>query len=81
MRKKADTKSIQLAGLLLWRFGMLLAGATALYRISKLILQFIDLPIQIEIGIGLIFSGIVVFATSLILERIQDSRTEGALTE
>ena len=73
-------KSTQLAGLILWRFGLALAGATALYRTSKLLLQFIDLPLQLEIGIGLIFSGAVLFLASMIIERIADLRQEGDLT-
>ena len=68
-------------GLFLWRFGLLLAGATGLYRMTKRLLRFIDLPVQLEIGIGLVFSGAVLFMVSLIMERIVDSRLEGDLSQ
>ena len=81
LSQKKSQKGIQIAGFLLWRFGLLLAGATALYRISKFLLRFIDLPIQLEIGIGLVFSGAVLFMLSLIMERVVDLRTEGDLRQ
>lgn len=72
-------KGTQLAGLLLWRFGLALAGATALYRTTRLLLQFVDLPLQLEIGIGLIFCGVVLFMASMIMERFVDMKQEGDL--
>lgn len=74
-------KSTQLIGLFLWRFGLLLASATGLYRVTKFLMQFVDLPIQLEIGIGLVISGAVLFAASLIMERIVDLRSEGDLRQ
>jgi hypothetical protein len=72
-------KSTQLAGLLLWRFGLMLAGATALYRTTKFLMTFVDLPVQLEIGIGLLICGAFLFATSIVMERIVDLRNEGEL--
>ncbi len=80
-RQLDGKRGSQLAGLLLWRFGLLLAGSVGLYRTSKFLLQFIDLPLQVEIGLGLIFSGAVLFMVSLVMERIEDARREGDLTE
>ena len=74
-------RGAQLAGLLLWRFGLALAGATALYRATKFLLRFIELPTQLEVGIGFIFSGVVLFMVSMIMERIADMRAEGDLTQ
>ena len=74
-------KSIQVIGLLMWRAGLLLAGGTGLYRTSEFLLQFIDLPTQLEVGIGLIFSGVVVFMIAMIAERFVDMRAEGDLTQ
>lgn len=59
----------------------MLAGATALYRTSRLLLQFIDLPMQLEVGIGFVFSGAVLFMASVIMERIVDVRAEGDLSQ
>jgi len=59
----------------------MLAGATGLYRMTKLLLRFIELPLQLEIGIGLVFAGAVLFMVSLIMERVVDARLEGDLTQ
>ena len=72
-------KSTQLAGLLLWRFGLLLAGATALYRTVKFLMTFVDLPLQLEIGIGFLICGAFLFLLSLVMERVVDMRNEGDL--
>lgn len=72
-------KSTQMAGLLLWRFGLMLAGATALYRTTKFLMTFVDLPLQLEIGIGFLVCGTFLFAMSLVMERIVDMRSEGEL--
>ena len=74
-------RPIHMCGLLLWRGGLILAGATALFEIARLVLRFIDLPLQLEIGFGLLITGLAAIILSLIIERIQDSRTEGDLTE
>ena len=66
-------------GLLLWRFGLLLASATGLYRMTKFLMRFVDLPAQLEIGIGLVVCGAFLFAVSLVMERIVDMRSEGDL--
>jgi hypothetical protein len=71
----------QLAGLLMWRFGLALAAATALYRTTRFLLRFIELPLQIEIGIGFIFCGAVLFLVSIVMERIVDQRNEGDLSQ
>ena len=68
-------------GLLMWRAGLMLAAATGLYRTTRFLLQFVDLPMQLEIGAGLIFSGVVVFMASIIGERYADIRAEGDLNQ
>ena len=81
MPKLLSKKSTQMAGLLMWRAGLLLAGGAGLYRTSKFLMQFIDLPMQLEVGISLILCGAVVFMVALIAERFLDMRSEGNLTE
>jgi hypothetical protein len=79
-RHEFSTKqSTQLVGLLLWRFGLLLASAAGLYRVTKFLMQFVELPKQLEIGIGLMICGAFLFAVSMVMERIVDSRSEGHL--
>ena len=71
---RQSQQPIQLTGLLLWRFGLLLAGATAVYRTAKFLLRFIDLPVQLEIGVGLVFAGVVFFMASILMEQVSDER-------
>ena len=77
-RKK---RSLQLAGLLMWRAGLLLAGGTVVYNSIQLILRWIDLPLQLEIGLGLVMTGVVFVALSFVMERVVDSRAEGDLSK
>ncbi len=72
-------RPIHLVGLILWRGGLLLAGGWVLYEAARLILRFICLPAQLEIGFGLLVAGLAMVLLSLILERVQDLRTEREL--
>jgi hypothetical protein len=72
-------RSVQLAGLLLWRFGLIVAGTTGLYRVTRFLLTFFDLPLQLEVGAGLMVSGFVLVMVSLVMERMVDARSEGDL--
>ncbi len=75
-RNLLSQETIQLTGFLLWRFGILLAGATAIYRTVKFLLKLIDLPLQLETGIGLIIAGAVFFLASVLMEQVSDGRRE-----
>ncbi|MHC4079126.1 MAG: hypothetical protein ACYST0_11880 [Planctomycetota bacterium] len=70
----------QLIGLLLWRGGWILVVVWLLVEAARWILRFVELPIQLEVGVGLILAGGVLVVLSLILERIQDARREGDLS-
>lgn len=74
-------KGLQLAGLLMWRTGLLLAAGTALYRTARFLLRFIELPMQLEIGAALIAAGAAFVMISLIWERFADYRREGDLSQ
>lgn len=69
-------RSIQLIGLILWRGGTLIIAATVLIETARWILRFWTMPLQIEIGLGLLLSGAVLSMLSLVLERIHDTRVE-----
>ncbi len=71
----------QVVGALLWRGGLLLAAAAALFESARWILRVVDMPPQLEIGFGLLLSGFVLVMVSLIVERIKDSRLESDLRE
>lgn len=76
-----DMKPIHLVGLLLWRGGVLIISAAVLYEVAHLLLRFIDIPVQLEVGLCLAIAGAVLVLASLIIERICDSRKEGYFKE
>ena len=43
---------------------------------ARAVLAFVDIPLQLEIGLGLALSGLALVFTSLIMERIKDARGE-----
>ena len=74
-------RKTHLVGLLLWRGGWLLIAGTALFEAARWALQFLELPAQLEIGIGFLAVGLLLVFVSLILERLQDARAEQGLQE
>jgi hypothetical protein len=74
-------RPIYVFGLILWRGGLLLAGATALVLTARWLLRFIDLPLQLELGVGIVAAGVVLVLVSLILERARALREEEGLSE
>jgi hypothetical protein len=72
---------LQIFGLILWRGGLLFVGAAVLFEAARMLLRFIDIPDQLQIGLGLAFAGFALVILSLIIERIRDLRTEGELRE
>jgi len=66
----------QLIGLFMWRSGLLLAGSYTSFRIARLALAYLDVPLELEIGLGLVLAGCILVAVSLIVERVRDARDE-----
>jgi hypothetical protein len=64
-------------GLVLWRGGLLLVAAVLLYESTSWLLQFIDLPVQLGVGLALVATGVLLVLISLIAERVRDYRAEG----
>ena len=71
----------QLFGLLLWRAGLLLVASYSAFRIARLAWDHLDLPPQLDWGLGFVATGALLVAASLLAERVVDSRDEGALGE
>ena len=71
----------QALGLVLWRGGICLAVGYALYEGARWLLFFWDVPPQLQVGGGLAIAGALLVLGSLLAERIQDARAEGALVE
>ncbi len=74
-------RRIHVVGLLLWRGGLVLVAAVALFEAARWLLRFVDLPAQLEIGSGLVLAGMVLVLVSLVLERAREYRAEGDLRE
>lgn len=70
-----------MAGMLLWRAGLLVIAAYSTFRIARLLLKHVDLPLQLEIGAGLALGGGALVLGSVIWERVLDARAEGDLLE
>ena len=69
-------RPLQWLGLLLWRGGLLFAGAAALWFGVRYVLRFLDVPPWIEVGGALLGAGFVFVMLSLVLERARDRRRE-----
>jgi hypothetical protein len=67
---------IQLVGLLCWRGGLMLIASYGLFRTSRFLLTYVDLPVQLEVGFGLALAGAILVMGSLIAERRVDARGE-----
>jgi hypothetical protein len=66
----------QAVGVILWRGGALLAVAWGLFETARWIVRLWDVPAQVEIALGLLISGFLLVAASLIVERVRDYRVE-----
>jgi hypothetical protein len=71
---------LRLAGLILWRSGLLLVGGYVLFQAARLALRFVELPLELEVGAGLVLAGLGLVLVSLIWERVLDAREEGDLS-
>ncbi|MEM1449685.1 MAG: hypothetical protein AAF957_28855 [Planctomycetota bacterium] len=71
----------QLVGLLLWRAGLLLAGSYTAFRLARLAWEHLDLPAQLDWGLGLVATGVLMVGGSFVAERLADRRVEGVLGE
>ena len=65
--------------MVLWRGELLLAAAWAFYEGATWFLRLVEVPRQIEAGLGLVLAGLALVLVSLVLERIRDARAEGDL--
>ncbi len=71
----------QLIGFVLWRSGLLLVVGYSTLRIARLALRYVDLPAQVDLGLGLTLGGAVLVLGSLVAERVVDARAEEGLTD
>ena len=74
-------KKTQMVGALLWRGGIVFAAVAGTVESARWILRLVNVPDEVELGLGLLVSGFVLLLASLLFERIQDYRTETSLSE
>lgn len=74
-------RSVHLAGLLLWRGGLLLVGGYSLFHGARTLVRLVALPWELEVGLALGLAGLALVMASLVAERIVDARREGELAE
>lgn len=65
----------------MWRGGLLLLAGAAAVEIMRTLLRFADVPGQVELGAAFVLAGLVLVIVSLIMERMEDARSEGYLRE
>ncbi len=74
-------RPVHLIGLFLWRGGVLLAAVAAAIESMRLLLLFVDLPAELELGVAFVLAGLALVLLSLVLERLRDYRSEGPLRD
>jgi hypothetical protein len=68
-------------GLLLWRGGTMLVLGTVLFEGGRWLLRFFKVPVELEVGFGMLIAGLALVVLSLVLERWRDYRGEGEMGE
>ena len=69
-------RKTQVLGLVLWRGGILLAGASTVYYAARQVLRFIDLPTELQVAGSLALAGVILVLISMVMENVVDSRSE-----
>ncbi len=72
---------LQLVGFVLWRCGLMLVAGYSTLRVARWALRYVDLPAQVDWGLGLAIAGAVLVLGSLLAERVADTRAERGLTD
>ena len=79
MQHKRDT--FRIVGLVLWRGGLAFAGMAAIYYGAWQTIKNLVWPAPVKVAAALAMTGAVLFLVSLVLERREDSKREGNLTD
>ena len=67
-------RKAQVLGLVLWRGGLLVAGATGLFYGAQELLRYVDLPGVLQIAGALVLSGLGLVLVSIVLENQEDAQ-------
>jgi hypothetical protein len=67
-------KKSHIAGLVLWRGGIILAVGYLAYQALRVVLTITD--VQLELAIAILLTGVLFVFASVVGERIEDARSE-----
>jgi len=79
-----NSNTVTTVGYVLWRGGLYFTGAYTAYLGSRWILDAlleVGIPAQIVTGIALMLGGFIMIIASLVVERVEDAKLEGDLTD
>jgi len=77
----AKAARAQLVGMLLWRGGLVFVACYSGYRGFRELVRWVELPLQLEVGVAVGLTGLALVIASLVMERVRDARKEGDLSE
>ena len=81
IRNKAAVERWRMAGVVMWRGGLVFVAAYTFYLGSWRLIRLLDWPAQITVGLAVAAAGLGLVMVSLILERMRSARTEGNLLD
>lgn len=70
-----------MAGVVMWRGGLVFAAAYTFYWGSWRLIQLLDWPEQVTVGLAIALAGLALVMISLILERMRAAQMEGNLLD
>lgn len=81
IKNKGAIERWRMAGVVMWRGGLVFVAAYTFYLGSWRIIRLFDWPAQITVGLAVAAAGLGLVMVSLILERMRSARTEGNLLD
>ena len=81
LRNKAKVERWRMAGVVMWRGGLVFVAAYTFYWGSWRLIRLLDWPPQITVGLAVALAGLGLVMVSLILERVRAAKTEGNLLD
>lgn len=79
-----NSDTVTTVGYILWRGGLYFTGAYSAYLGSRWAvdaLLAVGIPAQVVTGIALMLGGLIMVMASLVVERVEDAKLEGDLTD
>ena len=78
---KPGRNTLQTVGLMMWRGGLLFVAGYSLWRGARVVVRHLEIAVQLEVGLSLALTGLILVFASLIMERMRERRREGDLSD